>query len=597
MMPRICVSMAVLTVCTLGMSQSQVYYVRVDGGTAEQCTGLADAPYPGSGLNQPCAWSHPFHALPPGGTPRISGGDTLMMGSGSYIMGYGAPGTDEEPCMSAYPWDCRTCPVPSGPDAAHPTRILGAGWNQGCDDPPELWGAERAWAIFDLTGADHVEIRCLDITDHDVCVDAHGSGLGGSTQACNRDSFPYGDWANVGLYAEDSSDVFLADLHIHGLSYAGILAGRLTDWTLARVDLVANGWVGWDGDIDGDDSNSGTLWFQDCAIDWNGCGETYPGLQPEGCWAQTAGGYGDGLGTGATTGHWIFERCSFSYNTSDGLDLLYAESGSQIDIDRLEARHNAGNPVKVRGPATITNSILVSHCSFFESKPFTFHVDACRAAGNALSITLTPGDNASIINNTITGEGDCLMEVMCDSGPCLGTETVTSRNNIFLGQSEYGATGEQSCLVWADGFPHDPVDFDYDLIHAVKNDACPGGSHNQCSTPPQLSEETLPALDAHLQATSPAVDAGDNAVAPTLDFDGRTRPQDGDNNGTVVVDAGAFEFLSGSAAIHFNTWLTAPGDATYDAQYDLDANPVIDVRDYVLWLTPTHHLYHFGWLR
>jgi hypothetical protein len=42
--------------------QGQMYYVRTDGGSAKQCTGLVDAPYPGNGINQPCAWDHPFRA-------------------------------------------------------------------------------------------------------------------------------------------------------------------------------------------------------------------------------------------------------------------------------------------------------------------------------------------------------------------------------------------------------------------------------------------------------------------------------------------------------------------------------------------------------
>ncbi|HDH10179.1 MAG TPA: hypothetical protein ENF84_04485, partial [Chloroflexi bacterium] len=88
------------------------YYIRPDGGSPEQCTGLVDAPYPGQGLNQPCAWDHPFRALPPGGTPRIQGGDTLIIAPGSYMMGYGAPGADN--CDSAYPWDCHIPPIPSG---------------------------------------------------------------------------------------------------------------------------------------------------------------------------------------------------------------------------------------------------------------------------------------------------------------------------------------------------------------------------------------------------------------------------------------------------------------------------------------------------
>ncbi|GAB4165446.1 MAG: hypothetical protein Fur0021_40940 [Candidatus Promineifilaceae bacterium] len=37
-----------------------VYYIRPDGGSAEQYTVLADAPCAGSGLRQPCARDHPF---------------------------------------------------------------------------------------------------------------------------------------------------------------------------------------------------------------------------------------------------------------------------------------------------------------------------------------------------------------------------------------------------------------------------------------------------------------------------------------------------------------------------------------------------------
>ena len=51
---------------------SNIYFVRPDGGSPEQCTGLVDAPYPGSGTGQDCAWDHPFRALPPGGAPRLN---------------------------------------------------------------------------------------------------------------------------------------------------------------------------------------------------------------------------------------------------------------------------------------------------------------------------------------------------------------------------------------------------------------------------------------------------------------------------------------------------------------------------------------------
>ena len=70
------------------------YYIHPEGGSRNQCTGMVDKPYPGQGSDQPCAWDHPFRALPPGGSPRISGGDTLIISTGSYMMGYGAPGSE-----------------------------------------------------------------------------------------------------------------------------------------------------------------------------------------------------------------------------------------------------------------------------------------------------------------------------------------------------------------------------------------------------------------------------------------------------------------------------------------------------------------------
>ncbi|MBI3950949.1 MAG: hypothetical protein HY314_10905 [Acidobacteria bacterium] len=341
---------------------STIYYVRPDGGSCEQCTGLVNAPYPGSGTNRPCAWDHPFRALPPGSEPRIRGGDTLIIAPGSFMMGYGAPGADN--CDSDYPWGCFMAAIPSGPDPSHPTRILGAGWDSGCSNAAELWGTERTNLIINLTDASNVEIACLEITDHSGCVEFHTGGL-----TCERDTFPFGAWAVRGIYAEDSANVYLHDLNIHGLAAAGVHAGRLTDWTVENVRIAGNGWVGWDGDIDGDDANSGTMLYRRWTVEWNGCGETYPGGQPTGCWGQEAGGYGDGVGTGETGGHWIIESSKFLHNTSDGLDLLYARiPGSSIEIRRTIAEGNDGQQIKTTGPVLIENSIIVGNCGFFDGQ-------------------------------------------------------------------------------------------------------------------------------------------------------------------------------------------------------------------------------------
>ncbi len=512
--------------------QGNTYYVRTDGGDTTQCTGLADAPYPGSGTAQPCAWDHPFRALQPSGEPgqpgtvRIAGGDTLVIAAGSYRMGYGAPGAEN--CASDYPWDCVMPPPPDGPDAAHPTRILGAGWDSGCTNPPELWGTERAHHVLDLSDADHVEVACLEITDHAGCAEDHSGGL-----ACEKGAYPYGDWAADGLYAEDATDITLRHLDIHGLASAGVRAGRLTDWTLEDVRIAANGWVGWDGDIDGDDSNAGTLTFRRWTVEWNGCVESYPGQEPTGCWAQSAGGYGDGVGTGATGGNWLIEDSVFRHNTSDGLDLLYHRLGGTVTIRRTIAEGNAGDQIKTTGPTVVENVVAVSNCGFFDGKSFTHNVDNCRAGGSAMAFTLHPSDVVTVVNATLTGQGDCLVIAECAEGESCGGETIRLRNDIFVGNPQFDGGGDTTCLAWT-SLPDGPFAIDYAIINGVKNapDPCPTGS--LCGVSPGLVNESIDAFDAHLTLSSPAINAGTTDGAPADDFDALPRDSS--------PDIGAYEW-------------------------------------------------------
>ncbi|TAL25353.1 MAG: hypothetical protein EPO01_03935, partial [Aquabacterium sp.] len=337
------------------------YHVRTDGSTADKCTGKADAAYPGTGTNQPCAWNSPFVALPPGGTARIAGGDTLVIHTGQYKIGYGAPGlTTNSTCHSAATWDCVLLPVPSGPDAARPTRIVGQGYDSGCAAPPQLWGAERAAQVLSLANANNVKVSCLEITDHVGCAENHTGGL-----ACNRSSFPYGDWAGTGIYANKSDNVQINDVNVHGLGSQGMLVGGISNWTLTNVKIVGNGSVGWNGDLAGrgvNSSNSGTIKFSRVNIEWNGCAETYPGNAPAGCWGQSVGGYGDGLGTARTGGNWIFEDTVFKHNVSDGLDLLYADGTGSVTVNRVWSEGNASNQIKIAGPSSVTNLVAIGNC-------------------------------------------------------------------------------------------------------------------------------------------------------------------------------------------------------------------------------------------
>jgi hypothetical protein len=509
------------------------YYVRTDGGTASQCTGTVDRPFPGSGVGQPCAWNHPFWALPPEevGAPRLAGGDTLLIGSGSYRIGIGAPNTAA--CEAEGAFICTLPPLPSGPSAGQPTRILGAGWDTGCAKPPELWGAERVYQVIDLTDTDNALIACFEITDHSSCIEDHTGGL-----VCERETPPYGPWGAVGVSAEDSVNVVLRDLDIHGLAESGVKAGRLTDWTMEDVSIDHNGWAGWDGDIDGSDSNSGFIVFRRVSVSWNGCGEVYPGGGTVGCWAQTAGGYGDGLGTGATAGHWVFEDSEFFFNTSDGLDLFHLEPPSEVEVIRTRAEGNAGNQIKITGNALITDSVIVGNCGYFDGKPFTYLVDNCRASGNALSLHFGAGTQSSVLNSTLYSEGDCI--VLIGNSGCAGGESLLSRNNVFIGDTDFLQPFEKTCFAYNDGCPVDPLNQDYGVIFGVKGNPCPVGAHDSCFDP-QVVDSSGDAFDGRLLSGSPALDAGLASTCSSLDWRGVARPQDGNGNGEATCDMGAFE--------------------------------------------------------
>jgi hypothetical protein len=345
--------------------------------------------------------------------------------------------------------------------------------------------------------------------------------------------------------------VLLRDLNIHGLAAGGVHAGRLTDWTVENVRIAGNGSVGWDGDLwdEGGDSNSGTLIFRHWVVEWNGCGETYPAGEPVGCWGQEAGGYGDGVGTGETGGDWIIEDSAFLHNTSDGLDLLYHTAGGTIALNRVRAEGNAGNQIKVTGQTTITNSVLVGNCAFFENQPFTYWVDHCRALGNTLVIVFTGGEQASIVNSTLYGQGDGLVT----GGPregfqCGDSETIAARNNIFLGDADYFDSSDITFLFYQEGCANLKLDSDYNIVHNVKNIDCgvagdytASGAHDMCADP--LLAGPLSGMEYGMMPGpgSPAIDAGDNGVCPPVDVLGAPRPTDGNGDANAVCDMGAYE--------------------------------------------------------
>ncbi|HSI56838.1 MAG TPA: right-handed parallel beta-helix repeat-containing protein [Ideonella sp.] len=500
---------------TLAPAPATTYYVRADGGLASQCDGRVDAAYRGAASGGHCAWKNPLVALPPGAPARIAGGDTLVIAAGSYMMGFGAPGADR--CSLDWPWDCVLSPLPSGPDAAHPTRIVGAGFDAGCPAAPQLWGTERASSVISLVGTRHAQVSCLEITDHAGCAEFHTGEL-----KCQRDAYPYGAWAQSGIVATDSSDVLLSQLNIHGLANTGIHAGRLSDWRLSKVRIAANGWAGWNGDVgERTSSNSGRIQFSEVDIEWNGCPETLADRRPAGCWTA----YGDGLGTADTGGQWLIEDSRFRYNTQDGLDLLYHNEQGSVTLRRVWAEGNAGNQIKVAGTAVIENSVIVGNCGFFHGKAFTRDVADCRAAGDAVALVgKAAGQLLTFVNNTVISEGNT---VLLFSG-VKGTQLI-AQNNVLIGRPNALAPGRQSADIYLDEkTPDDALTDRYNLKVGLRNAACrPAGTLCLAAGQQVLVNETPGQVDPRPGPRSPARASGlpTGGAVPADDLYRRPRPR------------------------------------------------------------------------
>ena len=522
-----------LAVPTLA-SAATTYYVRTDGGDATQCTGRADAAYPGTGTAQACAWSNPHYALPATDTPRIAGGDTLIVGPGSYKIGLGAPGANVGRCGAGWPYDCYLAKVPSGPSATAKTRILGAGYATGCAAPPQLWGTDRVTMVLNLQGTSNVEVGCLEITDRSDCVEFHAD----PTVRCARDAAPYGAWASVGISARASSNAWLHDLNVHGLANRGLVAGGLTDWTVERTKLYANGWAGWDGDVGTASSNSGDIVLRNVEIAWNGCGQKWQTGAVHACWAQTAGGYGDGLGTAKTGGRWLVEDSYIHHNTSDGLDLLYMDQSpnTTVTVRRVYAAGNAGNQIKMLGTGLIEDSVVVGNCASFFGQGSMQSDDQCRALGNALSLGLVAGQSITVRHNTVIGEGDCL--ILSEGGDA--SSQLKIQNNALIGQIDWrgdrtGNPGELSCGHYAYNSPA-VTSYAGNLFYNVKQAQCPPGS--VCGQAPAVRNLSMAAFDPEPLAGSPLVDAGATVPASAIDFLNQPRPSGaGPDIGAVELQA------------------------------------------------------------
>jgi hypothetical protein len=504
-LPKVLLSLVLPSVglAAFGSANAATYYVRTNGGDATQCNGRADAAYPGSGTAQNCAWKNPNIALPNSGSARIAGGDTLIIGAGTYQVGSGG-------YMQK---------VPSGTSTTR-TRILGK-------TGTKLVGVGGTHRVLNLDGSSNVEIGNLEITDNSDCVYNHSNSAAKCTSTM--------PWARVGVYAANSSNVWMHDVNVHGMAKNAFNAGSLSNWTIERVKMNKNGSAGWDGNVSsGTGYNSGQMVLRDIEIGWNGCGEKVATGEPWACWAQTTGGYGDGFGTVDTGGQWLIEDAYIHHNTSDGLDLRYMDGAdtTKVTLRRIHSVANAGNQVKVKGNSLIENSVMVGHCTYFRGKYYMATGDLCRAYGSSVLLILTGNDVATVRHNTIAGEGDAQIAY----GEGASSDKIYIQNNLVVGFPYYASTSQQTLLT-AGGAPGAKY-LSGNMGWKVRT--CPTGA--TCSTDPKLTAQTsLGAFDAEPLSTSPAINKVAVISGLVTDFVGAPRPSGS------ASDVGAYEYQAGGS--------------------------------------------------
>lgn len=433
------------------------YYVRNDGGTRTQCTGTFNAPYPGAGSAQSCSFNHPAWALgSPGVAGIMVGGDSLVIDDvdhttstqAQYLIGFGMPNTNPANCSASTSATCSMGNIPSGTDAAHPTRILGMKYNTGCTAKPQLWGTQGLGstggnAVLNVAGASHIDIECVELTDHSNC------GLRVGNPICSESyGGTVGTWARKGIYAKGGGDFTFVNMDVHGFADKGFHMGGVHDITYDHVNMDGNYFPGWDGDV-GENGNesaiTGNVYAHYGNTRFNGCSEKYPrsatfsASDYSFCVDENSSppGYSDGWGFFITQGNWFIDNWNFSQNGSDGLDLLYKTAGD-VDVDKCIFQANTGNQLKFTAVnASVTNTAFIANCTYIKNngKNNQSSYNPCRANGTPISATPLQGGAWSFINNSALtstgGGGSPFIEITNRYFTCNGTETYYFSNNVL----------------------------------------------------------------------------------------------------------------------------------------------------------------------
>jgi hypothetical protein len=280
-------------------------------------------------------------------------------------------------------------------------------------------------------------------------------------------------------------------------------------------------------------------------------------------------------------------------------------------MDNLASSRGGGVFCDTGGTATVTNCDIARNTAGFEGQKeiaegggLCFITNVCTVSGSAISNNLVVSDN-SAVGGGIASEGSAATIAQCTiTGNTAGGLTETGQgggvrigqsgllvNNLIAGNSTNSVWGGAYCVstilinntfanntsssalidIFVNGSPiacNNIFAFNsagIGLTGASTQNNCVygNGSLNYVAGGPSPTDISVDprfvdsvAGDYHLRSNSPCIDTGSNTNAPATDIDGRIRPQDGNLDGTVVSDIGAYEYplsLGGARKMYANS--------------------------------------------
>ena len=478
------------------------WFVRPDGGTrysanvpTGQCNGTYDLPYPGTGVDQNCAFNDVRYLWSDNSGAQngwvIAGGDTVVIrgctalasqtnasnpdcrlgydnnsngNAPNYWCGYGDPNTT-----------CFNPPIPAG-TAAQPTRILGGcaygtysctpinnNYPYGPTNETQLFGGFGLTWTFNLESTSYVDIEGIELTTHNgVCT--IGVGIPAYPRSCSS-GVPYDDYAQNGFLSNDTtSNIVLQDVYVHGFNSSGFMGPIGGPITMTRVFSGFNAFAGWNFD-DGSgtpDATGSSITANYVTMIFNGCYEQYPitaTYPAQVCYDTNSGGFGDswsgqGVGTESVLTSFTCNYCVDDYNTKDGfigphIAIPQLTITNSVAIGNMGSNWKWGGEDGVVNTTTFQNNLTVNNCvrmsqpmSGVPSTYNTYLTGFCRAGGNGMASVIPIGSTWNIQNNTFITAQQIALYVACAGSDTSCPSTINSTNNVFLGyvdpNSPYG---------------------------------------------------------------------------------------------------------------------------------------------------------------